>query len=200
MWRHKKEEIFTNASTFSPLRKTSEYNWAEGFSQVSAHRMCTLEITKIHLLESHTWNIDRKHMSWACAHLSYQSISLCSEHFSFPVKIRTQSSLYTEGIQSWPQMTEQSSRLLFTYPERSVRCWVHRFPGGGWIYHWAELSPDSAEGRWGAPDSSGRESLSWSFFMLLLKKLNCKRRMTVSWHRWVVCPLEQGRVCFYPLC
>lgn len=52
--------------------------------------------------------------------LPKQVFSLCSEHFSFPVKLRTQSGLCTVGLQSWPQMTEQSSRLLFTYPDRSV--------------------------------------------------------------------------------
>lgn len=57
MKKKKMKSSLTISSTFSPLRKTSEYNWAGGFSQVLAHKMCTLEITKIHSLDTHTWKV-----------------------------------------------------------------------------------------------------------------------------------------------
>lgn len=128
----KKREIFASSSTFSLLRKTSEYNWAEGFSQVLAHKMCTLEITKIHLLKSHTWKVLTEN-TWAglmLFSLTKSGLQPLFRALFFPSEAKgTVWSLCRETPVLATDDRAADSSLLFTCPASRAGVGFTGFPG-----------------------------------------------------------------------
>lgn len=193
------ENLRVKKKHFSPCEKQNKikhnktlgYSWAEGFSQVLPHKICTMEIM-------HTGASQIKHLDWkqvssswscACAHLSCYS-----KRFSFPVELMTQPVCPHGEFSPAHRWKSKEQRAPLDQPWQG--CWVC---GVGWTYHLAvqELSKLSLD-RWvvGRSWQLCRKKSELQFVMLLLKELNSKMRVAVSWYGWVACLLEQGRVCF----
>lgn len=161
----KKREIFASSSTFSLLRKTSEYNWAEGFSQVLAHKMCTLEITKIHSLKSHTWKVLTEN-TWAGVmlfSLTKSGLQPLFRELFFPSEAKgTVWSLCRETPVLATDDRAADSSLLFTCPASRAGVGSQASQGRLEVSLGCARTVRALPGQcsWGGAGSSGREALS----------------------------------------